>query len=218
MNKEYSIIKKAWIPLKKMVRISDQSNILIKDDCLIEKKVFVNCSSFTGVVENSELEQILFEKCIFSDIGMLSFLLKNIRFNNCNLIKTSFKNSKLIRTEFNSSKLLGISLESSIGSDITFSECNCQFADFRKTKFQKTIFENCILRETDFQGADLSKVIFKNCDLREAQLSFAKLNGSNFCSSKIEGIKAQPESLRGAIVDYHQAAYLGTKFLGLTIH
>ena len=82
---------------------------------------------------------------------------------------------------------------------------------------KRVIFENCILREADFQGADLRDVIFKNCDLREAQFSFATLNGTNFCSSKIEGIKLQPESLRGAIVDYHQAAYLGTKFLGLNI-
>ncbi len=218
MNKEQEVnIKKAWIPFKKMVKVCNQSNFLIEDDCIMEKKEFIGCSFSSSITENSELEQNIFEKCTFDDVQMISFLFKNIRFNNCGAISTNFKNSKFVRTEFNSSKLLGISFESSIGNDITFSKCNCQLADFRKTKLKKTIFENCILREADFQGADLSGVTFTNCDLREAQFSFAILNGTFFCGSKIEGIKVQAESLRGAIVDYHQAAYLGTKTLGLKI-
>jgi uncharacterized protein YjbI with pentapeptide repeats len=135
MNQEQkNNIKKAWIPLNKMVKVCNQSNFLVEDDCLVEKKEFIDCSFSARITEDSELKQSIFEKCTFNNIQMLSFLLKNIRFNNCCTINTSFKNSKFIRTEFNSSKLLGISLDSSIGTDITFTKCNCQFADFRKTK------------------------------------------------------------------------------------
>ena len=218
MNQKQAVdIKKAWIPLKKMTKVCNQSDCIIEDDCFIKKKEFVGCSFSDYITESTELEQIVFEKCTFDNIQMLSFLFKNIRFNNCRTINTNFKNSKIIRTEFNGSKLLGISFESCIGTDITFSKCNCQFADFRETKFKRTVFEDCILRESDFQGADLSGVIFRNCDLREAQFSFTVLNGTHFCSSRIEGIKIQAESLHGAIVDYHQAAYFGSKLLGLKI-
>jgi uncharacterized protein YjbI with pentapeptide repeats len=211
-------IKKAWIPSKDLKNNSKQVICSVDDESFIAKNKFEDCSFLNITAENSEVEQNIFEKCVFDNVKMSGLLLKNIRLNNCNTSHTSIKHSKIVRAEFNYSKCLGISFESSIGRDITFLNCNCQYADFRRMKFKTTIFEDCILREADFQGADLSGAIFKNCDLREAQLSFTKLNGTDFCSSKIEGIRIQPESLRGAIVDYHQAAYLGSKFLGVKIN
>jgi uncharacterized protein YjbI with pentapeptide repeats len=209
-------IKNPQIPIKYLKKINNQTNYYVKDESFVEKKEFTNCS-FSGVVENSEFEQNIFRKCSFENFKIAGFLFKNIRFDNCHTLSTSIKHSKIIRSEFIGSKLLGISFDSCIGLDISFSNCNCQLADFRNIKLTKTIFENCNLREADFQNADLRGVVFKNCDLREAQLSFAKLVGTNFCNSKIEGIKAQQESFYGAIVDYSQAAYLGAKFLKLKI-
>jgi uncharacterized protein YjbI with pentapeptide repeats len=133
------------------------------------------------------------------------------------MANANLKNSRLERVEFRMSKLLGISFFSCSGTDILFIGSNCQFADFRESKFRKAVFIDCNLREADFQGADLRGFTFSNCDLRESQLSFALLNGTNFCSSKIEGIRVEPESLSGAIVDYHQSAYLGAKLLKLNI-
>ena len=216
-TQDNNIIKKAWIPVKYLKKINNQTNYYIEDESFVEKKEFIDCS-FSGAIENSEVEKNIFQKCTFENFQLAGVLFKNVRFNDCYTLNTGIKHSKLIRSEFNESKLLGISFDSSIGSDITFLNCNCQFADFRETKFKRTIFENCILREADFQGADLNGVTFNNCDLREAQFSFAILDGTNFCSSRIEGIKIQTESLRGAIVSYQQAAYLGTRFLGLNIH
>jgi uncharacterized protein YjbI with pentapeptide repeats len=211
-----NIIKKAWIPTKHLKAIINKANYYIKDESFVEKKEFIDCS-FSGVIENSELEQNIFRRCTFENFQMSGCLFKNVRFNDCCTLNTDIKHSKLIRSEFNDSKLLGISFDSSIGTEVTFLNSNCQFADFRKTKFKRTIFENCILREADFQGADLRGVTFSNCDLHEAQFSFAILDGTNFCSSRIEGIKIQTQSLRGAIVDYHQAAYLGARLLGVKI-
>jgi uncharacterized protein YjbI with pentapeptide repeats len=51
-------------------------------------------------------------------------------------------------------------------------------------------------------------VVFEHCDLREAQLSFAKLGGTDFRGSQLENLRVGMESLRGAIVDPAQAAYL----------
>ena len=209
-------IRKARIPAKYLKTIKNQTNYYIEDESFVENKEFIDCS-FSGVTENSELEQNIFRKCSFDNFRIAGFLMENIIFDNCHTLSTSIKHSKIIRSGFESSKLLGISFDSCIGLDIAFLNCNCQLADFRRIKLTKTIFENCNLREADFQDADLRGVIFNNCDLREAQLSFAKLAGTNFCNSKIEGVKAQYESFQGAIVDYSQAAYLGSRFLKLKI-
>ncbi len=211
-------VRKPSLPAKYLVETTDIPEDLIVDDCLIEGRKFLKCSFSPGEVrEDIEFIRNLFEKCAFDGARILNAWFKNNRFNNCSMVNADFKNSRLDRVEFRMSKLLGMSFFSCSGTDISFTGSNCQFADFRETKFKRTVFDDCNLREADFQGANLSGVTFNNCDLREAQFSFAKLNGTNFCSSRIEGIRVQPESLRGAIVDYHQAAYLGTKLLKLKI-
>jgi uncharacterized protein YjbI with pentapeptide repeats len=209
-------VKKAWIPVKSLKKINNNTNYYIENESFIEKKEFSDCT-FTGISENSEFKQNIFIKCSFNNFKLTGFLIKNTRFDICYTESTAIKHSKIIRAEFNNSKLLGLAFYSNIGSDITFLNSNCQFADFNNTKFTKTIFENCNLQEANFQNADLRGVIFKNCDLRKAQFSFAKLFGTNFSNSKIEGVKAHYENFYGAIVDYSQAAYLGTKYLKLNI-
>ena len=209
-------IKKAGIPVKYLKRIWDEENYYIEDESCVENMEFINCL-FSGVIENTDLENNIFRKCSFKDFYVEKFLFKNTIFDNCYTLKTCIKDSKIICSEFKNSKFLGISFNSCIGSDIMYLNCNCQLADFRGSVLKRTIFEDCNLQEADFQNADLRGVIFKNCDLREAQFSFTKLAGTNFCDSKIEGIKAQYDSFNGAIVDYSQAAYLGIKFLKLKI-
>lgn len=216
-EEEINEIKKAWIPNKSLTKIINKKDYYIEDDAFIHKNEFLDCS-FTGSVENAELKQNLFTKCSFEKFKMRSFLINNIIFDKSYTLNTIIKDSKIIRTEFNNSKLLGMTFDTCSGNDITFLNSNCQFVNFRKTQFKRTIFENCILREADFQGADLRGVIFNNCDLREAEFSFAILDGVNFCNSRIEGIKIQSNTLHGAVVDYHQAAYLGAKYLGLKIN
>jgi uncharacterized protein YjbI with pentapeptide repeats len=204
--------------LKNLTEVSDLSKNFITDDSPIEGQKFLKCS-FSPDKAMGEIEfiQNLFEKCILDNVQISNAWFKNNCLDNCSMANTDFKNSRLERVEFRMSKLLGMSFFSCSGTDISFTGSNCQFADFRETKFKKVVFDDCNLREADFQGANLSGVIFNNCDLREAQFSFTQLNRTSFCSSKIEGIKIQPESLRGAIVDYHQAAYLGAKLLKLEI-
>lgn len=217
-NKHENNIRRPSLPTKYLAKITDIPDDFITDDCLVERKAFVCCSfSPDEVAEELEFIQNLFEKCAFDKVRFSNSLFRNNKFANCSMANANVKNSRFERVEFRMSKLLGMSFFSCSGTDISFIGTNCQFADFRETKFRKAFFDNCNLREADFQGADLRGFTFCNCDLREAQFSFAQLNGTNFCSSRIEGIRVQPESLRGAIVDYHQSAYLGTKLLKLKI-
>ena len=211
-------IKNPYLPLKSLAQVTGSTNYTITDDCLVGKKAFMKYSFPPDAqVEELEFIQNLFEKCIFDNMCISKALFRNNRFDNCTMANADFKRSIFERVEFTLSKLLGMSFQFCSGTDISFIGSNCQFADFRETKFRKAVFNECNLRGADFQGADLRGVTFHNCDLREAQLSFAMLNETNFCGSKIEGIRVQTESLCGAIVDYHQSAYLGAKLLKLTI-
>jgi uncharacterized protein YjbI with pentapeptide repeats len=217
MNFENSI-KKPSLPTRYLDEITDIPENLVTDDCLMERKAFVKCL-FSSDIKTAGVEFVrnLFTKCMLDNVCISNAWFRNNRFDNCSMSNANFKGSRFEQVEFKMSKLLGMSFQACSGANILFSGSNCQFADFRETKFRKALFSDCNLREADFQGADLSGVIFNNCDLREAQFSFAQLNGTNFCSSRIEGIKVQPETLRGAIVDYHQSAYLGAKLLKLDI-
>jgi uncharacterized protein YjbI with pentapeptide repeats len=217
-NKHENSIKKPSLPTKYLDEIANIPENFITDDSLVEGQKFLKCSFPPDkAMEEIEFIQNLFEKCTLDNVQISNAWFKNNCFHDCSMANADFKNSRFERMEFRISKLLGMSFFSCSGTDISFTGSNCQFADFRETKFKKAVFDDCNLREADFQGANLSGVIFNNCDLREAQFSFAQLNGTRFCSSKIEGIRIQQESLRGAIVDYHQAAYLGAKLLKLEI-
>ncbi len=209
-------MKKVRISVDNLKTIKDQVNYSFEDESFVEKKEFIGCS-FIGSTESSEFEKNIFKNCSLKDIRFNDFFIKNVGFDNCYAHNTLIKASKIVCSIFKNSKLLGISFNSCIGVDINFINCNIQFADFRNIKLTGTVFKDCNLREADFQSADLRGVVFKNCDLRETQFSFAKLTNTNFSGSKIEGIKVQYENLQGAVVDYNQAAYLGSKYLKLRI-
>ncbi len=210
-------IRKPFLP-KNLEEITSQGENIITDDCIISGKLFQKYFFPSDTVAvTAEFIQNAFKQCTLDRVRITSALFRNNKFDNCSLANADFNHSKLERMEFNDSKLLGASFAFSTGADLSFIRANCQFADFRETKFRRAFFEGCNLREADFQGADLRGATFQNCDLRQAQFSFALLNGTNFCESNLEGIRVQPESLRGAIVDYHQSAYLGALLLKLTI-
>ena len=83
-------------------------------------------------------------------------------------------------------------------------------------KFKNAVFEDCVLDEADFYQADLTGTIFSGCVLNAAQFQGTKLLKTDFRSSKIEGIKVDPMSIKGAIIDPAQAIDL-VHMLGVTI-
>jgi hypothetical protein len=54
-----------------------------------------------------------------------------------------------------------------------------------------------------------------NCKLQDIELYDAKLKNVDFRGSQIEGLKAHPKDLKGAIVDYQQALEMTEYFASL---
>ena len=72
------------------------------------------------------------------------------------------------------------------------------------------------LCEADFQDANLEFVTFAGCDLSRADFTRAKFREVDLGGAKIDGLKIEPEQLRGVTIDASQAMFV-IALLGIEI-
>lgn len=200
--------KAPWIPEKSLRDIALTEPELVFDGSRFLEKVRVaNCRWRTEHPGDTEIAKVVITNCRL-DTTAFSPTLRHVKFLDCSLANAHWRGARAVRVEMIGCRLIGFSVPHSTGTDLRFSSCKCHSADFSDTHWKRCVFENCDLTEATFQGADLSGVTFRECRLRGTQFSFATLNGTDFRGSDITGFKVQTESLKGAVVDYHQAAAL----------
>lgn len=172
---------------------------------------------FKDIADSDFSDQVADEVCLrkcslskvrFARARIQRLDLDKVKADDCDFANAVFPKARLDRVVMKESRLVGVDLSGALVKTSTFEACDAGYGDFRSTTFRKCRFRNCNFRGADFQGADLRAAVFEECDLREAQLSFAKLDGTDFRGSRIEGVRIGMESLRGAVVDPAQAAYL----------
>ncbi|MBP1627161.1 MAG: pentapeptide repeat-containing protein [Holophagaceae bacterium] len=142
--------------------------------------------------------------------------LTKVKLDECDLANAVWERARLDKLKINGCRLTGLNLSNAHVREAVFQSCEASFSNFRSVSFRKSRFVNCNLKGADFQDADLRHVVFENCNLREAQMSFAKLEGTDFRGSEIDDLRVGMDSLRGAIVDPLQAAYL-SGLMGLKV-
>lgn len=151
-----------------------------------------------------------------NDSQRYSSRLKDLRLADCSLANTNCERMIAHRTEFADCHLVGLNVTAGHQQDVRLDKCDIQFARFRFCWFKAVTFDRCDLKHANFQGVDLSSVRFVRCDLGAAEMSQAKLIGTDFRTSNIEGPKVGVKEVEGAIVDHFQAAYLSS-LLGLVV-
>ncbi len=184
--------------------------------------------------EEREIEELLIKGCflIDEDISGIRFhnvMFENVRFNECNFYKCSFidvvfvncdlsncnlKEGYFNRCEFINDKALGAKFGLSIFKDVSIKESNFEYADLNGASIN--VAE---LIESNLKNASLSECKLKNLvtDKTEfVQTNFFKtpLKGIDFTNSTITGmiVSDTGQELRGAKVDFYQAAELAKLF------
>jgi uncharacterized protein YjbI with pentapeptide repeats len=99
---------------------------------------------------------------------------------------------------------------------VTFRDCSLDYALFRFSKLKHIRFEKCVLTDADFQAAELSDVSFIDCSLLNVEFSHAKLKDIDFSGSKLDGMHATPEQLRGSTIDFSQVTHF-IQLMGIKI-
>jgi len=112
--------------------------------------------------------------------------------------------------------MVGINLCEATLRNVTFENCNGQYAFFSYSNCKQVAFLRCQLISSDFKNSLFTKVKFQDSNLLQAQMNFTNLKGIDFTSCDIEGIGVNINDINGAIVNPMQAVSLST-LLGIIV-
>lgn len=157
------------------------------------------------IANHLTFDQVLFQSIRMSNTRLKKVQLLDSRFTTCDLANAEWAEANLRRVELIDCQLTGFRAIEAVVQDALFKGCNGSFAQFRFATLKQVRFEHCDLSEADFQEASLSDVTFIGCNLHHVEMSGAKLVGVDLRGSKIDGLRAGLNELKGAILDPGQA-------------
>jgi uncharacterized protein YjbI with pentapeptide repeats len=161
-------------------------------------------------------EEVVFVQMTASESHFQDLRMEDARLTGCNLANAAWPDSICARVEFTNCLMTGFTTLNAFFLDTVFKECKFDFAQFYQAKLQGVRFDSCPLTSADFRESDLTGVVFTHCDLTSADFRGATLSGADIRGCTIEGMRAGPTELHGAIVDEAQALAL-IRAMGITI-
>lgn len=180
-------------------------------------ELLVSRGDFTGQTAGDVLfEQVMFRRTSFNGSTLMAPRLFDVRAEVTDFSGVDWKKARFRRVEFVECRLLGTQLLEAALDDVVFTQCTLESAVFASAAFKAACFEDCLLRGALFEDADLRGVTFRRCDLTQADLRGAHLRGADLRGSIIDGLKAGPGEMQGAVIDPTQAVQVAG-LLGLTV-
>lgn len=160
--------------------------------------------------DSAKLAKFRLESCIFDTVAIPQAAIqsaqwRDVRFSRCDLANVEIRALKATRVEFLECRMTGLRIAEAELQSLLVSGGDQRYAQFRFANFQTSEFEGCDLQEADFYGADLRGCIFRRCNLQNVEMSKAKLTGTDFRGSIVDGLRLSAEDLAGAVVDAAQA-------------
>ncbi len=169
-----------------ITQIDDQllENIDYTDKSLINHHfancVFTNCNFTNTDISYTDFEDCTFNICNFSQTIVNTIGLKNVVFNDTKLLGFKFNHCKDFLFE------------------VSFKNCQIDYASFFEKKMKKTIFADCSIKEVDFENADLSMVVFSNCNLQDASFINCNLEKTDFRTARNFIIDPEQNKIKNA--------------------
>jgi uncharacterized protein YjbI with pentapeptide repeats len=188
----------------------------LEDEGLYSSLKFADVSFRGQHVEHVKFEASTATGTEFCETELKTARFCDVRFDRCNLTNAQWPSATLRRVEINVCGLTGLKVAESKLQDVVFKGCKAPLSSFRFAKLESVIFEGCNLTEADFYSAEFVNVVFLNCDLQLADFSRSKLKGVDLRGSNLDGIKAGPPELTGAIIEPGQAILLA-RAMGLDV-
>lgn len=168
------------------------------------------------ILTRPHFETVIFTQLIATTTRFDHLRLEDVRFAGGNLANAAWPNMSCVRAEFINCRMTGFSTEEALFHDTIFRDCKIDLAQFYQAKMRSVRFEECPLTGADFRKADLTGVAFVRCDLNNTDFTGATLTGADLRGCQIDGMRAGPDELRGAIVDEVQALAL-VRAMGITV-
>lgn len=183
--------------------------------------------SYTGLeyqyldLAEQSMSRLHFETVVFTQVIATAtrfdhLRMEDVRFVGCNLANAAWPSASCARAEFIGCRLTGFSTQEALFQDTLFRDCKVDLAQFYQSKMRGVRFEECPLTGTDFRASDLTGAAFVRCDLSNTDFTGATLAGADLRGCQIDGMRAGPAELRGAIIDEAQALAL-VRAMGITI-
>ncbi len=130
--------------------------------------------------------------CSDSDFVQADFrraTIKEVYFENCDLMGSNFQKAKLISIDFTGADFTGADFFQVFAEEINCNQAILVSCNFDRAKLVRSSFIGADLRGADLRGADLSNSDFAGADLTEVNLTGAKLDWCNFAGAILEGAR-----------------------------
>lgn len=159
---------------------------------------FINCRFWNCHLERSEFTDVIFQSCDFS--GCI--------FDDSNFNRVEFFSCKGIGARFTGNRML----------NVTIKDCNWDYVNLDNSILKQLLFENVELNSSNLSQCRCKDILWKHVQLTNTSFFKTSLRGMDFTESDINGVVLSDnnEELKGAIVDFYQAAELA-KRLGIII-
>lgn len=148
---------------------------------------------------NGQYEYLDFERIDLRNYNFSSVILEECTFNECNLANVPFLGAALKDVRFENSNLIGIDwTQIRKGSRFYFSQSRLDYGVFQGVDLRSIVFENSALREVSFRSANLSKAIFSGSDLSGSDFTDANLEGADFRGARSYYFDPRNVKMKGA--------------------
>jgi uncharacterized protein YjbI with pentapeptide repeats len=111
--------------------------------------------------------------------------------------------STFSRCELTKNRSVGINLSNCKLTDVVFSGCKLDMANFRFAKLKGVQFIDCTFLESDFMGSELNEVEVNNCVIDRVIFDQCKPKKLDFRTSEIVQLSGW-SSLKSTTIDYAQ--------------
>lgn len=167
---------------------------------------------FTKITIDEELNNVSFDNCVFEECTFLGNMEK-CTFYNCRFYKCEFSNIKMVSASihsvlFEQCHMIGLDFIDSFIRYGEFKDNNMRYTMFSATKLLDSKMQDNNMQNGTFASMEFKEIEFINNDFSNIEVIDTSMMGINIASNKIDGIKIQPELVRGMIVTEVQAIEL----------
>lgn len=156
------------------------------------------------VIEGDEgvrLREMMFSRCEFQFSNFVRSEIMDVIFEHCDFSNFEFDNSHIYRCEFKHCKLMATSLYESFIKDVFFDRCMLNYANFSSTKVENLLFRGGSMLEGSLMNMKHKKVSFKDVDLEACNFSDTALKGIDLSQSSFVNLRYTPHLLQGVILN-----------------
>lgn len=155
------------------------------------------------IADDVELVESCFRAVRFTGSNLRRLVVRDCRFERCELSGVVFDDSALTRVEFVDCRMSGAVFGESRLRHVTFRGSRMDTASFRMATVTPVAFRDCQLPAADFYGADLTGAELSDCDLTGAGFGHARLAGARLHGSDLTDVSGG-EAFRSVEIDDSQ--------------